>query len=279
VTSAQGRKEESQPPPVPKQVEPAPNPLAKEVTNSIGMELVLIPRGKFLMGAPKEEEGRRYNEDQHEVGITQPFYLGKYEVTQREYAQVMGNNPSWFTLQGGAKRAFGLVDTHRFPVEKVSWKDAVAFCRHLTERPEERRAGRVYRLPTEAEWEYACRGGAREPTPFHFGRTISSDQANINLHLHRTTAVGSYKPNAFGLYDMHGNVWEWCQDWYGEDFDKESPKQDPTGPESGTWRVLRGGSWFDIPGDCRAASRNANAPGNHYDHFGFRVACGPGGGT
>jgi formylglycine-generating enzyme required for sulfatase activity len=246
-----------------------------EITNSIGMKLVRIPPGKFLMGSPIEEVGRFDHEDEHEVAITQPFYLGVYEVTQQEYEEVMGKNPSWFSPKGGGKdKVKGMASRSRqFPVENVSWEEVVEFCRKLSERTEERRTGRTYRLPTEAEWEYACRGGARETTPFHFGPTLSPDQANISSRLGRTTVVGSYKPNAFGLYDMHGNIWEWCQDWHDEDYYKRSPPRDPPGPEKGRHRVLRGGAWSSDPRDCRAASRDRDAPGSRDDVIGFRVVC------
>ena len=192
------------------------------------------------------------NEEQHEVSITKPFYLGVYVVTQAEYEKVMGNNPSWFSAKGDGKDKVKDMDTGQFPVEKVSWDDAVAFCKKLSELPEEKKAGRVYRLPTEAEWEYACRAGTK--TAFHYGDSLSSKQANFNgnfpyggadkgPYLGRTAKVGSYAANAFGLYDMHGNVWEWCQDWYDENYYKNSPKEDPPGPAQGLHRVVRGGGW------------------------------------
>jgi formylglycine-generating enzyme required for sulfatase activity len=230
-----------------------------EILNSLGMKLVRIPAGKFLMGSPANEPDRYDDEGpQHEVEISQSFYVGVYEVTQEEYQKVMGTNPSWFSAQGGGKDQVANQDTRRFPVENVSWNDAVEFCRKLSDLPDEKRAGRVYHLPTEAEWEYACRGGARSSEPFHFGKTLSTDQANIDSRLGRTAAVGSYPANGYGLHDMHGNVWEWCQDWRGNypgGFVK-----DPTGPENGTSRVLRGGSWFGEPRDARSAYRLGHGP-------------------
>jgi formylglycine-generating enzyme required for sulfatase activity len=266
-----------------------------EITNSIGRRLVLIPKGKFLMGSPKGEAERepfgKGSEEQHEVEITRPFYLGMYEVTQAEYEKVMGTNPSWFSATGGGKAKVG-PDTSKFPVEQVSWKDAVEFCEKLSARAAEKRSGRVYRLPTEAEWEYACRGGA-STKPFHFATSIpslSSTQANFNGNfpyggaakapsLERTTTVGSYKANAFGLFDMHGNVWEWCADWYDKDYYKTSPRKDPTGPTTGTARVLRGGSWDGSGQICRAAFRLFYDPGIRGSIIGFRVACPPPPGT
>jgi formylglycine-generating enzyme required for sulfatase activity len=167
-------------------------------------------------------------------------------------------------------------------VEDVSWNDAVEFCEQLSEMPEEKRAGRVYRLPTEAEWEYACRGGASSSKPFSFGDSLSSTQANFDgnypyggadkgPYLARTTRVGSYEANAFGLYDMHGNVWEWCADWYDQNYYKDSPRNDPKGPATSTSRVLRGGSWLDVGRVCRAAFRYDFEPGDRNFIIGFRV--------
>jgi formylglycine-generating enzyme required for sulfatase activity len=241
--------------------------LAKEITNSIGMKLVLIPAGKYLMGSPRDEKDRSEDEEQHEVEITQPFYLGVYEVTQGQYEQVMGKNAAHFTKgnRGGPDH----------PVENVSWFDAQDFCDKLLALEKERAAGRSYRLPTEAEWEYACRGGARENTPFHFGQSLSSTQANFDGNIQRTSAVGAYnKPNGFGLFDMHGNVWEWCADWYGADYYQQSPRQDPPGPPvgEGSARVFRGGSWRNGSRLCRSAARYGIAPGLRGDAVGFRVA-------
>jgi formylglycine-generating enzyme required for sulfatase activity len=259
--------------------EPQPPPhaaLAKEITNSIGMKLTLIPAGKFLMGSPPDEKDRSEDEDQHEVEITKPFYLGVYEVTQGQYEQVMGTNPARFTkgLGGGPDH----------PVENVSWQDAKDFCDKLSALEKERAAQRVYRLPTEAEWEYACRGGARENTPFHFGKSLSSTQANFDGNepygdapkgpsLRRTSAVGAYnKPNGFGLFDMHGNVAEWCADWYGAAYYKQSRRQDPPGPPEGSYRVLRGGCWDGNGQGCRSADRYRFDPTVRNDRLGFRVA-------
>ena len=247
---------------------PAAQP--NEITNSIGMKLALIPAGKFIMGSPKDEKDRWYDEEQHEVSITKPFYLGVYVVTQAEYEKVMGNNPSYFSPKGGGKDKVKDMDTGQFPVETVSWDDAVAFCKKLSELPEEKKAGRVYRLPTEAEWEYACRAGTK--TAFHYGNSLSSKQANFNgnlpyggadkgPYLERTAKVGSYAANAFGLYDMHGNVWEWCQDWYDENYYKNSPREDPPGPTQASYRVVRGGCWIAHGGYCRSANRNGFEPG------------------
>jgi uncharacterized protein (TIGR02996 family) len=251
-------------------------------TNSIGMKLVLIPAGKFLMGSPQDETDRSKDEQQHEVEITRPFYMGVCTVTQEQYEKVMGNNPSYFASTGGFKDRVQGMDTRRFPVENVSWEDAVEFCKRLAELPQEKKAGRLYRLPTEAEWEYACRGGAVSSKPFCFGDSLSSGQANFNdkypyggagkgPYVQRTSEVALYRPNAFGLFDMHGNVWEWCGDWYGP-YPRKSVK-DPTGPATGKCCVVRGGSWNLSGGACRTASRHRNGPGNSYSDHGFRVVC------
>jgi formylglycine-generating enzyme required for sulfatase activity len=261
----------------------APRPLSGRLVNTIGMELVLIPAGRFLMGSPPNEKDRRSDEQQHEVEITRPFYLGVYQVTQEEYERIMGRNPSYFSATGGGKDQVKGLDTRRFPVENVSWDDAVAFCRKLSELPAEKAAGRAYRLPTEAEWEYACRGGAPFQHPFHFGPSLSPEQANFDgnfpygdapkgPYLQRTTTVGSYPANAFGLHDMHGNVWEWCADWYDADYYQNSPGQDPLGPPLASGRVLRGGGWYDHGRICRSAYRLRYGPDNRNYFYGFRLA-------
>ena len=251
-------------------------------TNSIGMKLTLIPAGEFLMGSPDEEEDRSDGETEHRVWIRKPFFLGVYEVTQAEYKRVMGTNPSYFSSAGRGKESVSGLDTSRFPVELVSWDDAAEFCRKLSSLPEERAARRTYRLPTEAEWEYACRAGTT--SPFHFGSQLNGEQANSDggypygttdkgPDLERTTTVGSYAPNAFSLYDMHGNVYEWCQDWYDVQYYATSPSADPKGPSSGSSRVLRGGSWGSSAWYCRSAARVRYAAGGRYDDDGFRLLC------
>src|SRR5262249_33145048 len=155
---------------------------APNFTNSVGMKLMLIPKGKFLMGSPVQEPKRQITEPQHEVSITRPYYLGACEATQEQYQAVMGNAPSPFSRQGPGKLYVQLIaedDLKRFPVENVTWEDAVTFCRKLSALPEEKRLGRAYRLPTEAEWEHACRAGARTSLPFHFGGQLSSTEANF----------------------------------------------------------------------------------------------------
>ena len=230
-------------------------------TNGLGMKFVWIPPGNFMIGSPKEEKGRSSNETQHKVTLTKGFYMGVYTVTQEQWQAVMGNNPSEFK---GKKN---------LPVETVSWDDCQEFIKKLREKEKN-----LYRLPTEAEWEYACRAGTT--TPFHFGETISTDQANFNgtfifgnvskgVWRNKTTPVGSFPANSFGLHDMHGNVWQWCQDWLGD-----WPQQDvvdPQGPEKGTYRVLRGGSWGENSELCRSATRGWHLPELRFKYYGLRV--------
>jgi formylglycine-generating enzyme required for sulfatase activity len=264
----------------------APAPLeqkAKPFTNSVKMKFAPIPAGRFTMGSPRGEKGRNPDEAPHEVEITRPFHLGVYEVTQEQYRAVMGANPSHFSPVGRGSDAVAGRDTTSFPVEQTSWHDAAAFCVRLSALPAEKEARRRYRLPSEAEWEYACRAGTS--TPFSRGRSLSSTAANfigerpygkaaLGPYLKRTAAAGSYgKGNAWGLFDMHGNAWEWCADWYGEDYYKSSPKRDPRGPARGKERVVRGGGWGSAGQTCRSACRGQTTPGTRTYAIGFRVAC------
>jgi uncharacterized protein (TIGR02996 family) len=233
------------------------------LAEGVDMTLAWISPGTFLMGSPPEEPERFEDETLHEVTLPQGFYLGIHAVTQAQWQAVMGDNPSHFK---GKKR----------PVEQVSWEDCQAFCTKLSERE-----GKRYGLPSEAEWEYACRAGTT--TPFHFGETISTDQANYNgnypydkgtkgEYRKRTTSVGSFPPNAWGLFGMHGNVWEWCQDEYRsyEDINTDGILDTENIDEAA--RVLRGGSWDGIAWVCRAAYRLWFAPGDRISDYGFRVA-------
>jgi formylglycine-generating enzyme required for sulfatase activity len=240
----------------------------KEITNSIGMKLVLIPKGTFMMGSPKSEEGRQKDETQHEVTISKDYYLGVTEVTQGQYQKVMGKNPSYFK-----KRIIRESDSSMYPVEAVSWEDAVEFCKKLSELPEEKKAGRVYRLPTEAEWEYACRSGSK--SAYSFGESSKSlgDYAWFDGNSNgQTHPAGENKANAWSLYDMHGNVWEWCSDWYGDY--PNGAVSDPVGPPGGSLRVFRGSGWFIEAARCRSALRYGSAPDNRFNFIGFRVALG-----
>jgi len=251
------------------------------VRNSVGMVFVRIPLGTFLMGSPDSEEARTLEEEgsysdegpQHEVTLTRPFALGIAPVTQQQYQLVMGDNPAQFTVAGRGG------PWH--PVERVSFDMALEFCQQLSRLPAEREAGRSYRLPTEAEWEYACRAG--ETTPFAFGTVACWRHANFDSsspygkvprspYLQRTTAVGCYPPNGFGLFDMHGNVEEWCSDYYEQNYYRHSLPVDPQGPSSGEPRTARGGSWLSTGRKCRSASRGHwYSTTFHCNHIGFRV--------
>ncbi len=243
-----------------------------EVSNSLGMKFRVIPPGTFDMGSPTSEPKRSNDETLHKVTITQPKLLGVYPVTQGEWTRVMGSNPSHFKSVSGQ-------DTSRFPVECVSWEDCQEFLRKLN--AEHGLEGFRYRLPTEAEWEYACRAGT--VTPFWFGGELNGQQANCDgnypyqtgkgPYLERPSVVGSYGANPFGVYDQHGQVWEWCGDWYDGDYDSSSPVEDPQGASSGSSRVLRGGSWFNFAFLCRSADRRADGPSLRYVNVGFRVLC------
>jgi formylglycine-generating enzyme required for sulfatase activity len=259
---------------------PLKREIAVDMGNGVKLEMVLIPAGKFLMGSPESEgveiadatggpfltgplwpdnnasNGTSDEKPQHWVRITKPFYLGRYLVTQEQWENVMGNNPSDFK---GPKN----------PVEQMSFED----CRLFVEKLNGKVGGGKFSLPTEAQWEYACRAGST--TRYCFGEKESRpgeyawyDENSGN----KTHPVGEKKPNAWGLYDMHGNVWEWCQDWYDGGYYANSPTDDPTGPSAGSGRVLRGGGWASLAGFCRSADRSWISPGNHYHDLGFRIA-------
>ena len=244
--------------------------LPSAITNSIGMELALIPPGEFLMGSPRDHDARDGSQPQHHVQLTRPFYMGAFEVTQDQYFAIMDSRPSHFCDTGVGAAAVETLDTGSFPVDRVTWEEAVEFCARLTDLPEEADAGRSYRLPTEAEWEYACRAGTT--TPWCFGDSISGEQANINtapFHSQgRTTMVGSYPPNAFGLHDMHGNVWEWCGG--GKRVYSRKAQTDPVS-EPSFHSVIRGGAWDYPARNCRSDHRGEALSG--YVYFGFRVFC------
>ncbi len=247
--------------------------LGREVVETVDiadgelMTFVLVPPGRFRMGSPDGEMDRDKDEALHRVVLTEPFDLGMYEVVQQQYQALIGKNPSHF--QGPD-----------LPVEQVSWEEAAGYGTKLTEKLKDRH---VYRLPTEAEWEYACRGGRPSVQPFGIGRgwSLSSREANFDGNfpyggadkgpfLQKTCAAGSYKANALGLFDMHGNAWEWCSDGYGRYPDGEVTN--PTGPTEGPLRVIRGGGWHLPGGRCRAAIRHGYDPGYRHSSLGFRLA-------
>ncbi len=233
-----------------RQYDPA-STLTLDLGSGVTMELVLIPAGEFLMGSSNSDS----DEDPlHRVRISQPFYLGKYEVTQAQWRAVMGGVPSGFT---GADH----------PVQKVSWSDCQEFCRKLSAR-----TGRTTRLPTEAEWEYSCRAGTTTAYSFGDSKGRLDDHAWCRgISASEIHSVGVNQPNPWGLYDLHDNVWEWCGDWYGEDYYADSPDRDPTGPDSGMYRVHRGGSGFDLASFCRCAYRSRGRPGFRGYTYGLRV--------
>ena len=237
-----------------------PKELTVDLGKGIKLEMVLISAGEFKMGSPDSEEGAYdWEEPQHRVRITKPFYLGKYLVTQEQWEAVMGNNPSGFK---GTKN----------PVETVSWDDCQQFVGKLNAKVGTQ--GGKFVLPTETQWEYACR--AESKTRFCFG----DDESKLGEYAwyransdEKTHPVGQKKPNAWGLYDMHGNVWEWCQDWWKNEYYKESAVDDPTGPIRGRFRVIRGGGWTDRARMCQSAYRSTGLPGDRYSLPG--LACLP----
>ena len=261
--------------------------------NSIGMSFALIPPGEFEMGSPAAEEGRDENEFQHTVRITQPFYPGKHTVRVQDFRAFV-EAEHYKTEVETSKRGYGVVDeefhqdakynwrnpgydqTDDHPVVNVTWEDASAFCRWLGKKEK-----RTCRLPTEAEWEYACRAGTT--TVFSFGDSCNGTEANCdgNLYPYGTKTkgpglkhpckVGAYAANAFGLYDMHGNVWQWCSDWYGQNYYGRSPLENPQGPAEGDFRIMRGGTWEAVPESCRAARRQPAVAGLFPYLAGFRV--------
>jgi uncharacterized protein (TIGR02996 family) len=231
-------------------------------TNAVGMRFAWVPPGIFLMGSPKTERERQDNETQHRVRLTKGLWLGVHPVTQAQWQSIMGNNPSQFRGED-------------LPVERVSWGDCQEFCAMLAQRD-----GRQYALPTEAEWEYACRAGTT--APFHFGAILNGTQANCNgnspygtkekgPYQKRTSAVGSYRPNTFGLWDMHGNVWEWCQDGYRVTHSPDDAENPVHLEEQGSGRVVRGGSWYDIARRCRGAHRGWFGPAYRLFTLGCRA--------
>ena len=248
---------------------PAPVLASEKVfRNSLGMEFVLIPAGTFIMGSPQDEPHRSKSEVQHPVTITRPFYMQTTEVTLKQWWAIMG------------KRFFGRrKGTDDMPVTKVSWHDCMKFIKKLNAQKEG-----VYRLPTEAEWEYACRAGT--PTAYSWGNRIDCSRAmygnnsrksgeclkylkSREMAVDGSAPVKSYPPNAWGLYDMHGNVWEWCIHWHG-DYPARAVTN-PIGPDSGTRKIRRGGSWFGDGYSCRSANRNVGHPASRYRTTGFRL--------
>ena len=235
----------------------------EDLGQSVSLEMVLIPAGTFMMGSPESEEDRDYDETQHEVTITKPYYMGKYEVTQQQWEAVMGKNPIDTPVE-----LFCDIRIHtegvNLPVMDVSWENCQEFIKKLNAKTD---GG--YRLPTEAEWEYACRAGTT--TAYSVGAKITPQDANYRgLNIDKPVAVGSYKPNAFGLYDMHGNLFEWCEDWYGDY--PAGAVTDPKGPATGERRVLRGGSFCFSESYARSSVRISFSPTYRIIGLGLRLA-------
>jgi len=230
-----------------------------DLGSGVKLEMVLIPSGDFSMGSPdSNEDGHETEKPYHRVRISRPFYLGKYEVTQEQWDAVMGKNPSYFKAS-------------KNPVEGISWDDCQAFLAKLNDRSGTS-TGR-FCLPTEAQWEYVCRAGSIARYCFGDGAPGLKEYAWYDANSEgKTHTVGLKRPNGWGLYDMHGNVWEWCADWYAEDYYRDSPSIDPLGPASGRERVLRGGAWFYLPETCRSAYRSHFASGFRHFDLGLRVA-------
>ncbi len=242
----------------------SPSPGDKWQEPLTGMQMIWVPAGSFQMGSPLSEKEREEDEGPLHVVTLDGFWMGKYPVTQGEWLKVMGSNPSRF--KNGVN----------YPVEYVSWKDAQSYIKKFNQLVDGKYR---FALPTEAQWEYACRAGTA--TPFYFGENLTTDQANYNGHFsytdgpegiyrEKTTPVGTFAANSFGIHDMHGNVWEWCQDRYAGAFDS-TDVNNPKGPSSGVSRVLRGGCWNDGAWICRSAYRNLSTPGSRHSYTGFRL--------
>jgi formylglycine-generating enzyme required for sulfatase activity len=230
--------------------------MTETITNSIGMELVLIPAGSFRMGGDKKlEQAEDHETPRHIVKISKTFYMGKYEVTQSQWSEIMNNNPSEFK------------EDIR-PVERVSWNDVQEFIQKLNNKEETNK----YRLPTEAEWEYAARADTKSTYCFSSDIKTLSQYAWYRKNSEgKTHPIGQLKPNAWGLYDVHGNVHEWCQDWFDRNYYSQSPSNSPLGPSSGLAKVLRGGDWGSENWYCRCASRSLSSPDRRSNRLGFRL--------
>jgi formylglycine-generating enzyme required for sulfatase activity/predicted Ser/Thr protein kinase len=237
-----------------------------DLGNGVPMELVLIPAGEFVMGSPKGQ-GPRDEHPRHRVRISKPFYIGTCEVTQGQYQAVEGTNPSYFKPGLFTRSLLGKTADMSLPVERVSYLDALEFCRKLSSK-----VGRAIQLPTEAQWEYACRAGSAGQYCFGDSKRDLKDYGWCGGFGGNTRPVGKKCPNHFGLYDVHGNVWEWCKDWYGSY--ASGDQTDSAGPSSGRYRVLRGGSWLSYACNCRSSSRIGYSPTHTYHSDGFRVVVG-----
>lgn len=246
----------------PKQIQVS---LEVKEADSLGMNFKWIPAGSFMMGSPSDEGGRSSKETQHEVTLSQGYYIQTTEVTQGQWESVMGINPSYFSSCGSD-----------CPVEQVSWEDVQEFIDRMNQRGEG-----TYKLPTEAQWEYAARAGSSSAFA-NGGITVTDYSCDNDSNLDamgwhcgnsdsKTHSVAQKNANGWGLYDMHGNVWEWCQDWYDGDYYDSGSMTDPVGPSTGSYRVRRGGSWGDHARNCRSAFRHDYGPGGRRSILGFRL--------
>lgn len=239
---------------------PRPKNLQIDLGGGLKLELMLIPAGSFIMGSKSGSAEFGDEKPAHAVTLSKPFYLGKYEVTQEQWQAVMGNNPSDFKGD-------------KLPVESVSWNE----CQEFLENLQTKSPGLKFVLPTEAQWEYACRAGSKKKYSYGDDASRLGDYAWYDANSGRTTHdVGGKQPNAWGLYDMHGNIWEWCADWYADNY-LAGAQKNPVGPSSGSLRVLRGGSWGLDDDYLRSAVRRGRAPDSRIDGWGglgFRVAAG-----
>ncbi|MDB5342945.1 MAG: hypothetical protein JWP89_1322 [Schlesneria sp.] len=245
-----------------------PDDAPESIRNSLQMEFVLIPAGEFEMGVPDVGFGPALADTTpHPVRITRPYFLGKTEVTQRQFEAIMASNPSYHTPATTEEES-----TAEFPVEQVTWNEADDFCRRLSETATERAAGRIYRLPTEAEWEYACRAGVREPHKLPERRIATTGEAAGVQPAFPVGPVGAFPANPFGLHDMRGNVWEWCRDRFDRDYYARSPVADPQGPATGFLKVIRGSDWIFVGEKCMI-NYPIMPPWKHSAFVGFRVIC------
>ncbi|QDU80724.1 Serine/threonine-protein kinase pkn1 [Polystyrenella longa] len=259
----------------PSEVEPA----SVYIENSIGMKFVAVPDGEFLMGLPNKGNEFPYPDDAvpHKVRLTHPFYLGLHEVTQEQFEQIAGNNPSAHSGTGEYRERVTLEDTSECPVENVSWDDAVRFCNLLSALPEEKKYGRVYRLPTESEWEWACRAADTEEIEQHAEWIKTNETGEIGSRDNKladqitTVPVGTYPANRFGVYDMTGNVFEWVSDYRRRDYYANSPVDNPRGPATGYLHVIRGWYWVATGPYCKVYV--ANDPWKGSPFIGFRIVC------
>ncbi|MDE6439583.1 MAG: SUMF1/EgtB/PvdO family nonheme iron enzyme [Bacteroidales bacterium] len=262
-------KENSEPDPG---TDPEPGPVGEgyeETAFGMKLQMVAVEGGTFSMGATSEQGSDAYDFEKPVHSVTlDGFYIGAFEVTQAQWAAVMGT-----TIEQQREKAWGEYaplcgEGDKYPMYYVSWEEAQSFCEKLSQK-----TGKTYRLPTEAEWEYAARGGNKSDGTKYAGSNTIDDVAWFGYYDETTHPVGQKKPNGLGIYDMSGNVWEWCQDWWDSEYYSSSPSVNPQGPSSGSGRVVRGGSWFNGAQGCRVSNRYICTPDYRSSNLGFRVVC------